>query len=147
MLYEVITLDFMRIDKNSEPDKEYIRENLANVIADNEGADIYITQGFICRNAFGEIDNLQRGGSDYSASLIGAAIKADEIQIWTDIDGMHNNDPRFVEKTHSISDLSFDEARITSYNVCYTKLLRIPSISVQICISSALIAAPIREAE
>ncbi len=108
-------LDFMRIDKNSEPDKEYIRENLANVIADNEGADIYITQGFICRNAFGEIDNLQRGGSDYSASLIGAAIKADEIQIWTDIDGMHNNDPRFVEKTHSISDLSFDEAAELAY--------------------------------
>ena len=79
------------------------------------GHTIYITQGYICRNAFGEIDNLQRGGSDYSASLIGAAIQADEIQIWTDIDGMHNNDPRYVENTQSIKELSFDEAAELAY--------------------------------
>jgi aspartate kinase len=76
---------------------------------------IFITQGYICRNAFGEVDNLQRGGSDYTASLIGAAIGVDEIQIWTDIDGMHNNDPRFVENTQSIAELSFDEAAELAY--------------------------------
>lgn len=79
-------LDFMRTDKNSEPDPQYIKEKLGNVMKDNEGYQIYITQGFICRNAYGEIDNLQRGGSDYTASLIGAALDAEEIQIWTDID-------------------------------------------------------------
>ena len=87
-------LDFMRTDKNAEPDPQYIKEKLRAVMADNEEQQIYITQGFICRNAYGEIDNLQRGGSDYSACLLGAAIDAEEIQIWTDIDGMHNNDPR-----------------------------------------------------
>ncbi len=108
-------LDFMRIDKDGEPDTSYIKDNLARVIAPCGDADVFITQGFICRNAFGEIDNLQRGGSDYSASIIGAAISAQEIQIWTDIDGMHNNDPRFVENTHSISELSFDEAAELAY--------------------------------
>ena len=108
-------LDFMRIDKNNEPDTVYIKENCAKVLKDNSGFDIYVTQGYICRNAFGEIDNLQRGGSDYTASLIGAAIVAEEIQIWTDIDGMHNNDPRFVENTHSIANLSFDEAAELAY--------------------------------
>ncbi|TAJ13419.1 aspartate kinase [Marinilabiliaceae bacterium JC017] len=108
-------LDYMRIDKNNEPDAEYIKLNIKKVLAAKPDVDIYITQGFICRNAFGEVDNLQRGGSDYSASLIGAAIKAEEIQIWTDIDGMHNNDPRYVEKTQSISDLSFDEAAELAY--------------------------------
>lgn len=108
-------LDFMRIDKNNEPDVSYIKENLSNVLSEYETNHIFITQGYICRNAFGEIDNLQRGGSDYSASLIGAAINAEEIQIWTDIDGMHNNDPRYVEHTKSIDELSFDEAAELAY--------------------------------
>lgn len=108
-------LDFMRTDKNSEPDPQYIKEKLNNVMADNEGYHIYITQGFICRNAYGEIDNLQRGGSDYTASLIGAAINAEEIQIWTDIDGMHNNDPRVVEKTEAVRQLNFEEAAELAY--------------------------------
>ena len=95
-------LDFMRTDKNAEPDPVYIKEKLAALMKENEGAQVYLTQGFICRNAYGEIDNLQRGGSDYTASLIGAAIAADEIQIWTDIDGMHNNDPRVVDGTEPL---------------------------------------------
>ncbi len=108
-------LEYMRIDKNNEPDTAYIRENLKAQLDKNPGFDIYVTQGYICRNAFGEVDNLQRGGSDYSASLIGAAILADEVQIWTDIDGMHNNDPRFVENTKPVSELSFDEAAELAY--------------------------------
>lgn len=108
-------LDFMRTDKNAEPDSGYIREKLTSVLKDKEGAQVYITQGFICRNAYGEIDNLQRGGSDYSASLIGAAINASEIQIWTDIDGMHNNDPRVVEKTEPVHQLHFEEAAELAY--------------------------------
>ncbi len=108
-------LDFMRTDKNSEPDPVYIKEKLAAIMEKNEGQQIYITQGFICRNAYGEIDNLQRGGSDYTASLIGAAINADEIQIWTDIDGMHNNDPRVVDKTQPVHQLHFEEAAELAY--------------------------------
>ena len=108
-------LDFMRTDKNAEPDPIYIKEKLAAVLEENEGYQIYITQGFICRNAYGEIDNLQRGGSDYSASLIGAALPAEEIQIWTDIDGMHNNDPRIVDKTQAIHQLNFEEAAELAY--------------------------------
>ena len=108
-------LDFMRTDKNAEPDPQYIKEKLGAIMEQNEGYQIYITQGFICRNAFGDVDNLQRGGSDYTASLVGAAIGAEEIQIWTDIDGMHNNDPRFVEGTSPVSDLSFDEAAELAY--------------------------------
>ncbi len=108
-------LDFMRIDKNAEPDTEYIKEKLTAVMKQNEGYQIYITQGFICRNAYGEVDNLQRGGSDYTASLIGAALPADEIQIWTDIDGMHNNDPRIVEKTEAVNQLNFEEAAELAY--------------------------------
>lgn len=108
-------LDFMRTDKNSEPDPQYIKEKLGNVMKDNEGYQIYITQGFICRNAYGEVDNLQRGGSDYTASLIGAAIGAEEIQIWTDIDGMHNNDPRIVDKTEAVRQLNFEEAAELAY--------------------------------
>lgn len=108
-------LEYMRVDKNGEPDTEYIRENLAKQLHSNPEADIYITQGYICLNAYGEIDNLQRGGSDYSASLIGAAIKAEEIQIWTDIDGMHNNDPRVVDKTSPVSYLHFEEAAELAY--------------------------------
>ncbi|MCD8317701.1 MAG: aspartate kinase, partial [Paraprevotella sp.] len=92
-------LDFMRTDKNAEPDFNYIKEKLQDLMKANPGYHIYITQGFICRNAYGEVDNLLRGGSDYTACLIGAAIKREEIQIWTDIDGLHNNDPRVVKNT------------------------------------------------
>ena len=108
-------LDFMRTDKNSEPDPSYIKEKLTKILEENKGAQVYITQGFICRNAYGEIDNLQRGGSDYTASLIGAAINANEIQIWTDIDGMHNNDPRIVDKTEPVHQLHFEEAAELAY--------------------------------
>ncbi len=108
-------LDFMRTDKNAEPDPVYIKEKLAALMEENEGAQVYLTQGFICRNAYGEIDNLQRGGSDYTASLIGAAIAADEIQIWTDIDGMHNNDPRVVDGTEPVHQLHFEEAAELAY--------------------------------
>ncbi len=108
-------LDFMRTDKNAEPDPQYIKEKLSAIMNDNEGYQIYITQGFICRNAYGEVDNLQRGGSDYSASLIGAALPAEEIQIWTDIDGMHNNDPRVVDKTEAVRQLNFEEAAELAY--------------------------------
>ena len=108
-------LDFMRTDKNSEPDPAYIKEKLSAIMEKNEGQQIYITQGFICRNAYGEIDNLQRGGSDYTASLVGAALNAEEIQIWTDIDGMHNNDPRVVDKTAPVHQLHFEEAAELAY--------------------------------
>ena len=108
-------LDFMRTDKNSEPDPVYIKEKLSAIMEKNEGNQVYITQGFICRNAYGEIDNLQRGGSDHTASLIGAALNADEIQIWTDIDGMHNNDPRVVDKTEPVRQLHFEEAAELAY--------------------------------
>jgi aspartate kinase len=108
-------LNFMRIDKDQEPDNYYIRENLKREMAQFPDATLFITQGFICRNAFGEIDNLKRGGSDYTASIIGAAIDAGEIQIWTDIDGFHNNDPRYVENTKRIDELSFDEAAELAY--------------------------------
>ena len=108
-------LDFMRTDKNADPDPQYIKEKLRAIMEKNEGYQIYITQGFICRNAYGEVDNLQRGGSDYTASLIGAALPADEIQIWTDIDGMHNNDPRVVEHTEAVRQLNFEEAAELAY--------------------------------
>lgn len=108
-------LDYMRTDKNAEPDPNYIKTKLNDLLMANKDADIYITQGYICRNAYGEVDNLQRGGSDYSASLVGAAIKAEEIQIWTDIDGMHNNDPRFVEHTSPVRQLHFEEAAELAY--------------------------------
>ena len=108
-------LDFIRTDKNAEPDPQYIKEKLAAIMEQNQGYQIYITQGFICRNAYGEVDNLQRGGSDYTASLIGAALPADEIQIWTDIDGMHNNDPRVVEHTEAVRQLNFEEAAELAY--------------------------------
>lgn len=108
-------LDFMRTDKNSDPDPQYIKEKLEELMKENEGYQIYITQGFICRNAYGEIDNLLRGGSDYTASLIGAALNAEEIDIWTDIDGMHNNDPRIVDKTEAVRQLNFEEAAELAY--------------------------------
>jgi aspartate kinase len=108
-------LDFVRTDKNAEPDPVYIKEKLAAQMEQNEGQQVYVTQGFICRNAYGEIDNLQRGGSDYTASLIGAALNVEEIQIWTDIDGMHNNDPRVVDKTEAVRQLHFEEAAELAY--------------------------------
>lgn len=108
-------LDFMRTDKNAEPDPQYIKEKIAAIMEKNQGYHIYITQGFICRNAYGEIDNLQRGGSDYTASLIGAVLPAEEIQIWTDIDGMHNNDPRVVDNTEAVRQLNFEEAAELAY--------------------------------
>lgn len=113
--YLLPALDYIRLDPNGEPDVAFIREKLKKLLEENAGYDIYITQGFICRNADGEVDNLQRGGSDYTASLIGAAIRADEIQIWTDIDGMHNNDPRFVEGTTPVRQLNFEEAAELAY--------------------------------
>lgn len=108
------SLDFMRIDEDNEPELPYLSQHIQPFIAGEESK-IIITQGYICRNSFGEIDNLKRGGSDYTASLIGAAIQADEIQIWTDIDGMHNNDPRVVDKTVPIEELSFEEAAELAY--------------------------------
>lgn len=108
-------LDFMRTDENSEPDMGYITENINRILKESKKTQYYLTQGYICRNSFGEIDNLRRGGSDYSASIIGAAIKAEEIQIWTDIDGMHNNDPRIVQGTFPIREMSFDEAAELAY--------------------------------
>ncbi|HZH73997.1 MAG TPA: aspartate kinase [Mariniphaga sp.] len=108
-------LDFMKIDEDKAADFNFIRQNIARVIEETGKATYYITQGYICRNAEGEIDNLQRGGSDYTASLIGAAVNADEIQIWTDIDGFHNNDPRYVENTTKIEQLSFYEAAELAY--------------------------------
>ncbi|MCX2741003.1 aspartate kinase [Pontibacter anaerobius] len=108
-------LNFMKIDENEEPDNEYIATQLKKELEKHPNVELFITQGYICRNAFGEIDNLKRGGSDYSASLIGAAADAEEIQIWTDIDGMHNNDPRIVKNTYPIAELSFDEAAELAY--------------------------------
>ncbi|MFI3239311.1 MAG: aspartate kinase [Bacteroidales bacterium] len=108
-------LEYMRTDKNAEPDTQFIKNKLTELLQANADADIYITQGYICRNAYGEVDNLQRGGSDYSASLIGAAIDAEEIEIWTDIDGMHNNDPRYVDGTKPVKSLHFEEAAELAY--------------------------------
>ncbi len=108
-------LDFMRTNEAGEPDLDLIADRLAGKLKEYEGIPLLITQGYICKNYKGEIDNLQRGGSDYTASLIGAAARADEIQIWTDIDGMHNNDPRVVDKTYPIAELSFDEAAELAY--------------------------------
>jgi len=108
-------LNFMRIDENEEPDMKYIETNAKAELAKYAQTKLFITQGYICRNSFGEIDNLKRGGSDYTATILGAAIQAEEIQIWTDIDGMHNNDPRVVDKTHPIAELSFDEAAELAY--------------------------------
>ncbi len=108
-------LDFMKIDADKMPDSRFIKQKINEIIAARPRADYYITQGFICRNELGEIDNLQRGGSDYTATLIGAAINSSEVQIWTDIDGFHNNDPRFVENTKRVDLLSFDEAAELAY--------------------------------
>lgn len=109
------SLDFMRTDADGEPDMSFIKKNIKPYIDKDNDAQIFIAQGFICRNAKGEIDNLQRGGSDYTASIIGAAIKAEEIQIWTDIDGLHNNDPRIVDNTSPVRHLHFEEAAELAY--------------------------------
>ncbi len=108
-------LDFMRLDQQEEPDLSLIQEKLKMVLAHHPTKNIFVTQGYICRNAKGEVDNLKRGGSDYTASLIAAAVHASVCEIWTDIDGMHNNDPRVVEKTMAIEQLSFDEAAELAY--------------------------------
>lgn len=108
-------LEFMRIDKNSEPDIPYIKTRLEALIERSPDAALYLTEGYICRNSYGEIDNLKRGGSDLTASVIGAAIGVDEIEIWTDIDGMHNNDPRYVENTKPVDELHFEEAAELAY--------------------------------
>ena len=106
-------LDFMKVDEDHEPMVNFITDHITPLLA--QKSNLYITQGYICRNAYGQIDNLRRGGSDYTASLIGAAIRSEEVQIWTDIDGMHNNDPRIVKGTKPIANLSFDEAAELAY--------------------------------
>lgn len=108
-------LDFMRIDADDEPMLSYTEEKLSALVAANKDAHLLITQGYICLNPKDEVDNLKRGGSDYTASLVGAALRAEEIQIWTDIDGMHNNDPRIVKRTFPIEELTFDEAAELAY--------------------------------
>jgi aspartate kinase len=108
-------LEYMRIDEYSEPDIAFLKTEITKLVDENPGFDIYVTQGYICMNHKGEVDNLKRGGSDYTATLIGAAIQSEEVQIWTDIDGMHNNDPRIVDKTYPIRDLSFNEASELAY--------------------------------
>ncbi len=108
-------LSFMRTDAQGEPDMESIKVSLDQLLEKERGADFYVTQGYICMNARDEVDNLKRGGSDYSACIIGAVTGAEEIQIWTDIDGMHNNDPRVVENTSAVRHLHFDEAAELAY--------------------------------
>src|SRR6201996_2608086 len=108
-------LDFMKIDEDNEPIVDYITNHITPLLDKHPDNKLFITQGYICRNSMGEIDNLRRGGSDYTASLIGAGIRSEEVQIWTDIDGMHNNDPRIVKGTQPIAQLSFDEAAELAY--------------------------------
>jgi aspartate kinase len=108
-------LDFMLIDTDNEPVLSFTEKMLGQLLSQHTDKQIIITQGFICRNPRGEVDNLKRGGSDYTASLIGGAIRAEEVQIWTDIDGMHNNDPRIVRKTFPIKELTFNEAAELAY--------------------------------
>lgn len=108
-------LDFMLIDADNEPVLSFTEEKLTAMLSQLSDKQIFITQGFICRNPRGEVDNLKRGGSDYTASLVGGAIRAEEIQIWTDIDGMHNNDPRIVRRTFPVRELTFEEAAELAY--------------------------------
>ena len=108
-------LEFMRTNEDGEPDIPYAAERLNSIVSESKDTKIFVTQGYICKNHKGEIDNLKRGGSDYTASIVGVAVKAVEVQIWTDIDGMHNNDPRVVDKTIPIATLSFDEAAELAY--------------------------------
>lgn len=114
-VFLIPALDYMRTDDKGEPETTYIKTQLKKILAENDDYDLYITQGFICKNDKDEIDNLQRGGSDYTACLIGAVMDAEEIQIWTDIDGMHNNDPRFVPNTTPVRQLNFEEAAELAY--------------------------------
>ncbi len=111
----VPALEIMRTNEQNEPDMPYITRAVNMVVADTPEADIYLTQGFICRDREGRIHNLERGGSDYTASILGVALKAQEVEIWTDIDGMHNNDPRFVENTRPVRNLHFEEAAELAY--------------------------------
>jgi len=113
--YLLSSLDFLRLNQDAVPDEDFLKDKLNNILDSNPEYQVYIAQGFICRNAFGELSNLKRGGSDYSASLFAAAIDSEELQIWTDIDGMHNNDPRFIQNTKPIKKLSFDEAAELAY--------------------------------
>lgn len=108
-------LEFMTIDSYDEPQIGSIKVKLSQLLKKHKDKKLFVTQGYICRNARGEVDNLKRGGSDYSASLIAAAISASVCEIWTDIDGMHNNDPRVVKKTVPIEQMSFDEAAELAY--------------------------------
>ena len=108
-------LSFMRTDAVGEPDIESIKASLHKILEQEKEADLYITQGYICMNSRDEVDNLKRGGSDYTACIVGAVVGAEEIQIWTDIDGMHNSDPRIVEKTSAVRHLHFDEAAELAY--------------------------------
>lgn len=108
-------LEYMRTGPEGEPDMRYISSRLRRLMEADANVDLWLTQGFICRNAYGEVDNLRRGGSDYSASIIGAVLDADEIQIWTDIDGMHTGDPRYVENTRPVGRLHFEEAAELAY--------------------------------
>lgn len=108
-------LDYMKIDEAGEPCMDYISQKFQSLLHRHPEAEVLLTQGYICRNHKGEVDNLRRGGSDYTASLIGAVIQADEVQIWTDIDGMHNNDPRYVEGTSPVNELHFEEAAELAY--------------------------------
>lgn len=111
----ISALDFIRIDRNSEPDTNYIKENLEKIISTKSNISLYITQGYIARNSYGEVDDLSKGGSDYTATLVGSAIKATEIQIWSDVYLMQNNDSNYVENTHPVKQLSFDEAAELAY--------------------------------
>lgn len=108
-------LDYMRIDADGEPRMDYISRKFHGMLQRHPEAEVLLTQGYICRNDQGEVDNLRRGGSDYTASIIGAVIQADEVQIWTDIDGMHNNDPRYVDGTSPVHELHFEEAAELAY--------------------------------
>jgi len=119
-------LDFIRTDKNSVPDPAFIKEKLSDLLDENKDAELYVTQGYICRNAYGEIDDLRKGGSDYTASLIGVAVDAEEIQIWADTDIMQNNDSRYIKGTRAIPTLNFDEAAELAY--FGTKILHPSSI-------------------
>lgn len=111
----ISALRFMRTDRDEDPDQYYISEKLTEIIESNPETEYFITQGYVCKNVVGGIDNLGRGGSDYSATIIAAAIEAEDVQIWTDIDGMHNNDPRYVKNTQSIENLSYSEAEELAY--------------------------------
>jgi len=135
-------LDFMRTDRNNDPDNFYIKQNLTRLIDSQPTADIYITQGFISLDADGEITNLQRGGSDYTATIIGAAIEADEVQIWTDIDGFHNNDPRYVNDTKALSHLSYDEAAELAYfgaKILHPQtVMPVRSLDIPLCLKNTM---------